>query len=190
MEEGEKIAPADAQLYFPPPPKQQQQYQHPHALQLAPDAQPDYTAEWQRYFAENPGAYEAYMQTYMTQLQLQQQPVAAAAHHYAPIVPHEPAAAADYSSELAPAHQPSSSLGRVAAHPDSRATLPYYSAAAYPSAAASTLAVGSGDADSADAAVYEARIRAKIELEAAAASKHSQQLRQRSGDGAQAPPYL
>ncbi|KAJ3095609.1 hypothetical protein HK100_005772 [Physocladia obscura] len=52
--------PQQQQLYYPQQQQPQQQQQ-----------EPDYTAQWQQYFAENPGAYEAYLAQQQQQQQLQ-----------------------------------------------------------------------------------------------------------------------
>ncbi|KAJ3087319.1 hypothetical protein HK100_008401 [Physocladia obscura] len=53
--------PQQQQLYFPQQQQPQQQQQQ----------EPDYTAQWQQYFAENPGSYEAYLAQQQQQQQLQ-----------------------------------------------------------------------------------------------------------------------
>ncbi|KAJ3029955.1 UNVERIFIED_CONTAM: hypothetical protein HDU68_010532 [Siphonaria sp. JEL0065] len=54
-----------AQYYQPQAYGQQQQYYQQQQQQppvgVTADGQPDYTAQWQKYFAENPGAYEQYL---------------------------------------------------------------------------------------------------------------------------------
>ncbi|KAJ3379960.1 hypothetical protein HDU84_006264 [Entophlyctis sp. JEL0112] len=191
------------QQFYNPQVAMQQQQQQQHYYPSSPTAvggtepapQQDYTAEWQRYFAENPGAYEAYLaqQQQQQQLILQQQQqfvqveqpqqyyAAAQTTTAAPAGAPQELNAADYDTyEEFVAAQQAYSMARVAANSGGQGTLAYYNAEAGISAAAASNTVSPPPADIPSAsgdssAAYEARIRAKIEKEAVAVNKHAQQ---------------